>query len=436
MKVLSSLGIIITIFAQMAVFAPTAFASSSIAINEFMPHPAGGSDWVELYNFGSTDIDLTNWQLNDGTSAMKTLSGTLAAGQFLTVEVSNRLNNSGDNIILLDNTAGQVDSTSYASDPGTDKSIGRLPDGTGGFAVLTQTTKGSTNGQASAMPSPTSTPTPQPTTTSLPTQTSPPPDPIGGTAADADNSQVSLSEYLPAPPSGQNEWVELYNASQSQANVGGWKIDDEDGGSSPFTIPADSNSGFIPPKSYKTYIMPSDRFNNSGDHVRLLRDNGSVVEDTSYTSTQSNVAYAKDTAGNWQETTTLTPNEPNIITPPQGQSQTNATPKPSTSANPILGDNNPSILGATNANADNGLRTLNPDSDNENLNDQLPALSAATQSSTPSARVPTIVKDITQNAKNMLKYIIAIVVVITAISGYSFYTFYWKKRHNGIEIAQ
>ncbi len=39
------------------------FADASVVINEIMPHPASGNDWVELYNPGTTTVDLTNWAL-------------------------------------------------------------------------------------------------------------------------------------------------------------------------------------------------------------------------------------------------------------------------------------------------------------------------------------------------------------------------------------
>ena len=45
------------------------FISASIVINEFDPNPLGadaGNEWVELYNTGSSPVDLTGYNLTNG----------------------------------------------------------------------------------------------------------------------------------------------------------------------------------------------------------------------------------------------------------------------------------------------------------------------------------------------------------------------------------
>ncbi len=37
----------------------------TVVINEFMANPAGGDDWVELYNYGNSPVDLNNFYLTD-----------------------------------------------------------------------------------------------------------------------------------------------------------------------------------------------------------------------------------------------------------------------------------------------------------------------------------------------------------------------------------
>jgi len=78
-------------------------ASAQVMINEYLPHPSSGSDWIELYS--PTDIDISDFILRDSTSDMKKLPSGLVIGPSTStncyVDVSNRLNNSGDTILLL-----------------------------------------------------------------------------------------------------------------------------------------------------------------------------------------------------------------------------------------------------------------------------------------------------------------------------------------------
>ncbi len=105
-----------------------------IVINEFMADPSAGDDWVELYNPSASDVNLTGWSLNDSTSRIKKLSGSIPAGGYLVVHVGNRLDKNGDEIILLKDGI-VIDNVTYGGAPGNapvppaDRSTGRYPDG-------------------------------------------------------------------------------------------------------------------------------------------------------------------------------------------------------------------------------------------------------------------------------------------------------------------
>ncbi len=145
--------------------------ASSIVINEFLANPSSGNDWIELYNPTQNSIDLTNWNLWDSTSLIKSLSGSLGAGEFLAVDVSNRLNNSADSIFLKDSN-GVVDSYSYNENPGVDVAIGREPDGQN-WAILTTPTKGAANSLPIASSSPSLSPSPSPSPSPTPEASAP-----------------------------------------------------------------------------------------------------------------------------------------------------------------------------------------------------------------------------------------------------------------------
>src|SRR3989338_1251843 len=75
------------------------FAADSVVINEFSSGTT--SDWAEIYNNGTENVDLVNYKLRDSETYNKDLSGNLAPGQFVSFNLSNRLNNSGDIIRLI-----------------------------------------------------------------------------------------------------------------------------------------------------------------------------------------------------------------------------------------------------------------------------------------------------------------------------------------------
>lgn len=116
---------------------------ADVVLNEFLPNPNGdfGNDdddkplgeWVELYNNGDTDVDLTNWYVTDFSggsgntivinSANTTLhllpeTTTISAHGFLVVYMNKSiLNNTGDTVKLFNASGGLVDSISYGDDP-------------------------------------------------------------------------------------------------------------------------------------------------------------------------------------------------------------------------------------------------------------------------------------------------------------------------------
>lgn len=132
-------------------------------LNEIMPHPSSGSDWIEIYNPTANSLNLSGWTLSDSTSTIKTLTDSIPASGFSSVDVSNRLNNSGDRIYLKNPAGETIDSYSYSGDPGVDRSFGRSPDG-GSWAILSSSSKDGSNGNSIVQPStqPTSTPDPTP----------------------------------------------------------------------------------------------------------------------------------------------------------------------------------------------------------------------------------------------------------------------------------
>lgn len=127
---------------------------TGIVINEFLPNPRGRDDarkpkgeWVELYNKGTSDVDVAGWILYDEnddhelpitSGNTNTGSTIIGAGGFLVVY------RNGDSDFALDNTGGDtvrlydgaiedganlIDSHTYTINALEGKSFARIPDG-------------------------------------------------------------------------------------------------------------------------------------------------------------------------------------------------------------------------------------------------------------------------------------------------------------------
>ncbi len=131
----------------------TATHPSDIVINEI--YPAGTDEWLELYNNTSSTIDLNGWLLLDryGSGwATTTLNGTMHAKGYMVVSnVSGKLNNSGDSLILEDAGGLVIDTAEYGDFSGKEdqswarKNDGADTDGAGDFAMTITPTKAGAN---------------------------------------------------------------------------------------------------------------------------------------------------------------------------------------------------------------------------------------------------------------------------------------------------
>ncbi len=286
-----------------------------IAINEIEADPAGADtdlEWVELYNPGGSDLDLSGWAIESGTSSFSSSGvippGTvIPAGGFLVVGQTaiaavdvlapgfdlGNASGSADGVHLIacdgavvdtviygaPNSDGWLDdslavATSLAPDADEPSTIGRLADGIDtnlsgdDFAIL-------------------GTPTPRASNAPLPDTGIPP----GG----CDLTGVVLNE-IEGDPVGADanlEWVELYNPTASDVDVSGWMIES---GTSSF-----SNSGTLPAATVvpaggflvvgQTAIPAADviapgfdlgNASGSADGVHLLACDGSTVDTVIY----------------------------------------------------------------------------------------------------------------------------------------------------------
>jgi len=97
--------------------------SDAIRISEYLPAPAANSEeWIELYNSGSIDVDLRGWSIDDaegGSSPYIIPESLIIKSQsYLVLPQSTtkvQLNNSSDEVRLIDPDQKVIDAVSYAA---------------------------------------------------------------------------------------------------------------------------------------------------------------------------------------------------------------------------------------------------------------------------------------------------------------------------------
>ena len=287
---------------------------------------SSNDEWIELYNPTSTDIDLTGWKLVSIGHAVTINLGVgpnhiIPTRGFFLLErtddttISNitadqiytgALSNTGADLRLVDADGNLVDSANYGGGPwpaGNAKShcsmerraptrMDDSPDAwltNDGIHHNGKDRDGNPicgspdriNHAIFVTPSPTGKPTITPTR--KPTRTRTP------TPAPINVPVVVLNEFLAQPRSDWNkdgkvdsgdQFIEIKNLSPFAISLSGWRLDDREGDSSPFSLPAVS----IQPGARLVFFGSDTHIllGNGGDSVRLFRYS-SVADAFTYT---------------------------------------------------------------------------------------------------------------------------------------------------------
>lgn len=152
----------------------------------------------------------------------------------------------------------------------------------------------------------------------------------------ASQARICLSEFLPAPRSvdwdgngqadSRDEWIELYNASETDVDLGGWTLDDRAGqGSNPHVFAAGT---MIASGGYAVFFLRDTgvALNNDGDEIRLLAPDGQLVDQVAYEHAQYDVSYSR--------TGTCTGAWVTDLVPSPGQANPVPTPSPTVTPSP------------------------------------------------------------------------------------------------------
>lgn len=173
-------------------------------------------DWIEIYNYGTTSINLNGYGLSDQTDNLFKLTFPdidLAAKEYILVWASdkNRISErdklhtnfkikSGGEAIILTASSGTKLSESSAVALATDKSYGRIPNGTGNWVFIDTPTPGTNNsGASSTVP-----------------------------------EKIAINEFVSSNVGGiqdedgdYEDWIEIYNYGDEAVNLSGFGLSDD-----------------------------------------------------------------------------------------------------------------------------------------------------------------------------------------------------------------
>ena len=279
-----------------------------------------GNEWVEIYNSGSSAVNLSNWFLEDSksvdsieccpfsencgltllpeeyaiivdqdTTLIETLNSEIITFCVDDNSLGNGLSDKEDSINIYNNSEGT--SFSYEKSFGAyknNKSLERRKDGSWGESVIEFGTPGEINSIFDFS---------------------------------KEYSVLEISEIMPDPFNEDNlvlpqgEWVELYNGGDKSINLNGLIIKDQDDDNE-LTIAENKVLGantIIASESYLVIYRNGDTdfsLNNNGfDKVRLFYGENLITE-VSYSDSTEGMSWAK--IGNEWRLTEPTPNEKNV----------------------------------------------------------------------------------------------------------------------------
>jgi len=244
-----------------------------VKINEVESNGGTPGDWIELFNAGTTSVNLSGFLVkdNDDTRTTALPAGTtIAPGAFLIIEESTLGFGLGsaDAARLFDPTGVLIDSYSWTAHATT--TFGRCPDGTGGFTTTTTSTKGAANDCRAAI-------------------------------------KVNEVESNGGTP---GDWIELYNSGSTTLDISGYIIKDNDD-TRTTALPAGAT---IAPGGF--YVVEEAVLGfglGTADAARIYDRNGALLDSYDWTA-HAAITYGRcpDGTGDFAATTVSTKGAANV----------------------------------------------------------------------------------------------------------------------------
>ncbi len=318
---------------------------TTIVINEAFPNPVGSdneNEFIEIKNIGSSTVDISGWKLGDASSKRYEISNTTLEARSILVfkrkQTGISLNNSGtEEVKIFDNHNRLVDLVTYSGK--VEEGTAYAREGSSAFLWTQKPTPGFENQIVNNNENQTTEEksiNKEGNKTKFVKKDGENTDKIATTTkkiveetqkeikkektsdsffADIDlSAYLEISEILPNPfGSDDMEFIEIYNPGSVAINISGLKLDDEEGGSKPYTIPDGTilNAGQV-----KNFWREDTKIalNNTGDEARLLGADNSIITSVSYKDVIEGATYIKYGL-EWVWTDQPTPGEKNRYLP-------------------------------------------------------------------------------------------------------------------------
>jgi hypothetical protein len=251
-------------------------------------------DWVEIYNGSENPADISGYKIYDaggqsgGKLKMEFPTGSVIPGHgFIVIVVDDGTESgfgisSGGDEIWFENTTGNVIDNIACPAMETTQSFGRVPDGGATWQLLNEITRGTAN--SSELPEPI----------------------------------ILINELYSTGTTENPDWVEVYNASAFEANIGGYKIYDS-GGQSGSKPKKEFPAGTVIPSHGFAIIVVDDAaesgfgLSSSGEQIWIENTSSVVADDVTFPALETGTSYGRfaDGTENWITMGTVTPGAAN-----------------------------------------------------------------------------------------------------------------------------
>ena len=275
-------------------------------------------EWMEIYNSGTTAVDVLNWELVNKANKVLTFDSssivgfqagnsntwTIQPGDYMVIARNGNANfyltNSADWITMKDSSGNTVDQASWNS---TASGVSLEEDSTNAMNDWVSTNNPTPGSANSASTGPVT-------------------------------SDLVMNEVMPNPwPSDDNaswpggEWVEILNTGTSDIDLTGWSIVDNAGNTLPFNAShLVGPSSIIAAGEHRIIAVNSSTswgvLNNGGESLRLLWPNGTLSQTISWTDTEPGFSLTEQQDGSWGHSSFPTPGSEN---PPYWEAIENGT---------------------------------------------------------------------------------------------------------------
>lgn len=326
------LGSQLTHSALAATIIPCGTTEPELLLNKFSFNSA--VDFVELTvandGNGGQGAILNNWKLSTLDSTLKILSNiSIRTGDTISFKEVGNLTGTTDQLVLTNEQGVIKDAVCWVNaSPTTQEKTDFTELGDqwskdiGSCIVSTGLEKGTVFARSEGPDTNTSTDWKKSTENLPDTETPAQTLPILPTAPIATN-EIIVNELFPDPEGSDDnaEWIELKNTSDHEVSLRGWQLDDEEGGSKPYTF-KDEIIGA------ESFIMMSNTvtrltLNNTKDAVRLINPGGTTTSSYAYQKVETGESWARLRNGTWNLTADTTPGEEN--SQPKGEENEEAT---------------------------------------------------------------------------------------------------------------